>query len=206
MAAHHDNFDNFNSKYQPWNSVNLGPKQDIIGRWAKAAHDNDLKFGVSVHSSRSWSWYEVAQGADKTGPFAGVPYDGKMTKADGIGKWWEGYDPQDLYAQNHTPGARLDWAWDVSKGSSVPDQAYCEKYYNRTIDLIDKYHPDLIYFDDDALPLWPVSDAGLKIAAHFYNSNMKLHDGKLEGVLFGKSLSESQRKCMVWDISAARAT
>jgi alpha-L-fucosidase len=63
---------------------------------------------------------------------------------------------------------------------SLPDQAYCDKFYNRTADLIKKYHPDLIYFDDDALPLWPVSDAGLKIAADFYNSNMKQHNGKLE--------------------------
>ena len=46
-----------------------------------------------------------AQGADKTGPLAGVPYDGKLTKADGKGQWWDGLDPQDLYAQNHKPGA-----------------------------------------------------------------------------------------------------
>jgi alpha-L-fucosidase len=58
----------------------------------------------------------------------------------------------------------------------------------------------LIYFDDDALPLWPVSDAGLKIAADFYNFNMQQHAGKLEAVLFGKMLSESQQKCIVRDI------
>lgn len=34
LANHHDNFDNWNSKYQPWNSVNVGPHMDIIGRWA----------------------------------------------------------------------------------------------------------------------------------------------------------------------------
>jgi len=32
--------------------------------------------------------------ADTTGPLKGVPYDGWMTKADGKGKWWEGYDPR----------------------------------------------------------------------------------------------------------------
>jgi len=37
LANHHDNFDNFDSKYQPWNSVNMGPKKDLIGGWAKAA-------------------------------------------------------------------------------------------------------------------------------------------------------------------------
>jgi alpha-L-fucosidase len=206
LANHHDNFDNFDSKYQPWNSVNLGPKKDLIGGWAKAARANGLRFGVSLHAAHAWSWYEPAQGADKNGPLAGVPYDGKLTKADGKGQWWEGYDPQDLYAQNHEPNKDFlkpnaihsQWHW--GNGASIPDAAYCEKFYNRTADLINKYQPDLIYFDDTALPLWPVSDAGLKIAAHFYNSSMKWHSGRNEAVLFGKILTPEQRQCLVWDV------
>jgi len=199
MASHHDNFDNYDSKYQPWNSVALGPKKDIIGGWARAARDNGLPFGVTVHSSRAWSFYEPAQGSDKTGEKAGVSYDGKLTKADGKGLWWDGLDPQDLYAQNHAPG-KLVWTWDAKEGSSIPDDAYCEKFYNRTIDLINKYHPDLLYFDDTVLPLYPISDVGLKIAADYYNSNALWHDGQNEGVITGKILDETQRKCMVWDI------
>jgi alpha-L-fucosidase len=206
LGNHHDNFDLWNSAYQPWNSVNVGPQKDLIAGWAKAAHDQGLPFGVSLHAAHSWSWYEITQSADKTGPLAGVPYDGKLTKADGKGKWWDGLDPQDLYEQRHTPSPNFDKPaaihdrWDWNNGVSLPDQAYCDKFYNRTADLIKKYHPDLIYFDDDALPLWPVSDAGLKIAADFYNSNMAQHDGKLEAVILGKQLNEEERKCIVWDI------
>jgi len=164
---------------------------------------------VSVHAAHAWSWYEVAQGADKKGPFAGVPYDGKLTKADGKGQWWEGLDPQDLYEQRHTPSPNFDdpktiharWDWD--NGVTPPDQAYCEKFYNRTVDLIDKYKPDLIYFDDTALPLWPVSDAGLKIAAHFYNRNLEWRGN--DGVLFGKGLEPDQRRCMALDIERGRS-
>ena len=65
LANHHDNFDNWDSKHQPWNSVRLGPKKDLIGGWEKATRRAGLRFGVSVHASRAWSWYEVAQGADK---------------------------------------------------------------------------------------------------------------------------------------------
>ncbi|HEX4084840.1 MAG TPA: alpha-L-fucosidase [Chthoniobacteraceae bacterium] len=206
LADHHDNFDLWDSKYQPWNAVKIGPQKDLIAGWAKAARDNGLPFGVSVHASHAWSWYEPAQGADKTGPYAGIPYDGKLTKNDGQGLWWNGLDPQDLYAQNHPPGRQLVWDWNASKGSSIPNAAYCDKFYNRVADLIHQYHPDLIYFDDTVLPLWPISDAGLKLAADYYNTNMKLHGGKLEGVMFGKQLNASQRKCMVLDIERKRSS
>jgi alpha-L-fucosidase len=196
LANHHDNFDLWDSKYQEWNSVAIGPQKNLIAGWAKAARDNGLKFGVSVHAAHAWSWYSVSQGADKTGPLAGVPYDGKLTKADGKGQWWDGLDPQELYEQRHPPTS-LAWDWD--KGS-IPDQKYCEKFYNRTMDLINKYDPDLVYFDDTALPLWPISDAGLKIAANYYNKSAASHDGKVETVIFGKVLTPDQRKSIVWDI------
>lgn len=210
LANHHDNFDLYNSKYHKWNSTQIGPKKDLIGGWKKAARKNGLQFGVSVHAAHAWSWYETAQRSDKTGAFAGVPYDGKLTKKDGKGKWWEGLDPQELYTQNHelsensndNGGIHKQWNW--GNGVNVPSAAYCKKFLNRTINLIDQYNPDLIYFDDTALPLWPISDAGLKIASHFYNKSIK-EKGSLEAVLFGKILDEQQRKCMVWDIERGQS-
>ncbi len=206
LADHHDNFDLWDSRYQPWNSVRVGPQKDLIAGWAQAAHAQGLPFGVSVHAAHAWSWYEITQSSDKTGPLAGVPYDGKLTQADGKGKWWDGLDPQDLYEQRHVPSPNFDNPgsihdrWDWNNGVSQPDQAYCDKFYDRMIDLVHKYQPDLLYFDDDALPLWPVSDAGLKIAADFYNFSEQQHHGSLEAVILGKQLNDQEKKCIVWDI------
>ena len=209
MANHHDNFDSYNSKYQPWNSVAIGPKKDVIGMWARAARKNGLRFAVSVHASHAWSWYEPAQGADKDGPLAGVPYDGKLTKADGKGLWWDGLDPQDLYAQNHVPGMQKGWDWwdwDPAKGASAPDGAYLQKFFLRTKQLWDDYQPDMIYFDDSVLPLHGVTDEiGLKLAAHFYNSSIRLH-GRNEAVINTKHLDPEQRKALVYDIERGKAT
>ncbi len=205
LANHHDNFDNWNSRHQPWNSVAIGPKKDLIGMWAKAARKHGLYFGVSVHASHAWSWYEPAQGADKKGPFAGIPYDGKLRKEDGVGQWWEGLDPQDLYAQNHPPGKALVWDWDPTKGSSIPDEAYLLKFYLRTKQLWDDYKPDLIYFDDTVLPFVGLTDEiGLHLAAHFYNTSIKWH-GENRAVVTGKHLNETQRRALVYDIERGRA-
>ena len=186
LGNHHDNFDLWDSKYQPWNSKNIGPKRDILAGWAAAAKKQGLPFGISFHADHAWTWYEPSQRYDRYGDKMGVPYDGHLTKADGKGKWWEGYDPQDLYAQNHplSEGSWADgmihrqWAW--GNGAAIPTQKYVTNFYNRTLDAINRYNPDLIYFDVTVAPFYPISDAGLKIATHFYNHNMAVHKGKLE--------------------------
>ena len=174
--------------------------------WAEAARKSGLRFGVSVHASHAWSWYEPAQGADKTGPLAGFPYDGRLTKADGKGLWWDGFDPQDLYAQNHSPGEKLDWEWNTTKGSSTPSEAFMRQFYLRTKQLWDDYHPDMVYFDDTVLPFHGVTDEiGLDLAAHFYNSSIQ-RDGRNEAVMTGKFLDPLQRKALVYDLERGRAT
>jgi len=208
MGNHHDNMDLWDSKYQPWNSVNIGPKKDLIEGWAKAARKNGLYFGVSLHAAHAWLWYETAQRSDKTGPYAGIPYDGKMTKADGKGTWWEGMDPQALYAQNHELSRGSEnintihkqWHWNPEEGVVMPDKAYCDNFYDRTVDLINKYKPDLLYFDDTALPLWPASDAGLRIASHYYNTSANANNNIVNTVIFGKILTADQKKALVWDV------
>ncbi|WP_370477855.1 alpha-L-fucosidase [Tamlana flava] len=206
MGNHHDNLDLWNSKHQEWNSVAVGPKKDILSGWAKAAKNNDLRFGVSIHSSHAWRWYESSRMADTEGEYKGIPYDGNLTKADGKGKWWEGLDPQNLYAQNHPLSLDSEniesifEQWDWQNGATAPSEEYCANFYNRTMDMIDQFHPDLIYFDDTALPLWPISNVGLDLASHYYNSNMERNNGNLDAVIFGKILTDEQKECMVWDV------
>ncbi|MBC8097572.1 MAG: alpha-L-fucosidase [Akkermansiaceae bacterium] len=196
MANHHDNLDLYDSKYQPWNSVAVGPKKDIVGGWAKAARAAGLRFAVTCHGDRAWSWYQDAQRADTTGPLAGVSYDGRMSKADGKGLWWEGLDPQDLYAQYHELG-KYNWP---QSGTPPIDPVFCEKFFNRTIDLLDKYQPDLLYFDDSVLPIYPTTDIGLRIAAYYYNTNRARNGGKLDAVITTKGLNAEQRRALVYDV------
>lgn len=201
MGNHHDNMDLWDSKYQRWNSVNMGPKRDILAEWEKAARKNNLPYGVSIHSSHAWTWYETGQGADKKGPYAGISYDARVvTKEDGKGKWWEGYDPQELYVQNHALSGHAWAAWDWPEGTSVPTQAYYDNFFNRTVDMINRYNPDLIYFDDSVLPFWPIDNTGLEVVSHYYNHNMKQNNGKLNAVVFGKKLQDEHKEAIVWDV------
>jgi len=173
VAVHHDNFDNYDSAYQPWNSVNLGPKRDVVGEWKEACEAEGLRFGVSSHSARAWSWFLPSHGSDVKGPKKGIPYDGRLTEADGKGTWWEGYNPQDLYCKPHGE-------------KDPPSEEYKEKWFNRTKELLDKYQPDLLYFDGGI----PLGDYGMRIAAHFYNANQQWHGGDLGAILNLKFLPD----------------
>ncbi|MDB5734750.1 MAG: hypothetical protein JWN16_1387 [Alphaproteobacteria bacterium] len=209
LANHHDNFDNYNSRFHDWNSTRVGPKRDIVGTWAKAARARGLKFGVSNHSAHSWHWFQVAYGYDPEGARAGQRYDAwKLTKYDGKGKWWEGLDPQELYAGAVMPmpdglasikdanafHESHDRVWNETPPLANP--AFIRQWYLRCKDLIDSYRPDLIYFDNFDLPL---GQAGLDVTAHYYNSSIQWH-GSLQAVVNCKALPENRRAAVVEDV------
>jgi len=161
VAAHHDNFDMWDSKYQPrWNSVATAGK-DVVGMWQKATVANGLHFGVASHVARTFRWLQTAHGADKTGPLAGVPYDGQDPKfADLYGVPWN----------NSEPG--------YEGPQDVGPPAFEKNFEDRMKDLIDKYHPDLYYTDGGP----PFKQAGYNVVAHLYNENQAWNNGKLQAV------------------------
>lgn len=203
LGNHHDNFDLWNSPYQEWNSVNVGPKKDIIKGWSDACKKAGLPLGVSIHASHAWTWLEPSQ-----------DYDGNLTKEDGYKlnedgteKWWKGMDPQELYAQRHPHSTGWDDSgtihsqWDWGNGADLPSGDYKMKFQNRVLELINDYDPDMIYFDDTAMPFYGCDDAiGQNILAHYYNHSAANNDGTPNVVVTGKQLTSDQKKHMLWDV------
>ena len=187
LGNHHDNFDCWDSKYQPWNAVNIGPHQDIVGIWEKVARKHDMPFGIGFHNTPARTWGQfmpVRYTSDKQGDKAGVPYDAMLTKADGYrpnadgtDKWWKGMDPQDLYGPVHHDGRKS------------LESPFANQFMWRVDDAIRKYQPDMIYFDDHAgdSQIDLGIDMGLgkltpQIIANFYNIADKRPSGRKEVV------------------------
>ncbi len=203
LGQHHDNFDLWDSPYQEWNSVRVGPRRDIVKEWAKACRKYGLPLGVSIHGSHTWTWLEIAQ-----------KYDGNLTRedgyrpnADGTEKWWKGLDPQELYAQRHEPSQGWDDAstmgrhWDWGNGASQPSEAFKRKLQNRVLQLINDYDPQILYFDDTVLPFYGCDDQiGQNILAHYYNHSANRHGGRQQVVATGKILNDEQKQLMLWDV------
>ena len=170
LAHHHDNFDNWDSTYQEWNSVNVGPKRDIIGEFCESAKKHNVPFGVTTHDERFFDWNLPAFGADASGDLKDVPYDGRLTKKDSVGRWWEGLDPANLYGlppEQRTP----EWK-----------EAWKRNWLLRMKELLTKYDPDYLWFDGRG---FPYGDYGKEAFRYFYNQSLRKH-GKINAVIAGK--------------------
>ena len=180
MGVHHDNFDCWNSTYQPWNSVNVGPKQDIVGIWEKVARQHGLRFGIGFHNTPGRTWGQfmtVRYTSDKTGSKQGVPYDALQTILDGKGKWWDGMDPVDLYGPKHDKKDPLH-------------SPFANQFMWRVDDALTKYHPDMIYFDEHAgdsqFDLGVNMGLGFlapQLIANYYNKSLQWNHGKMDVVI-----------------------
>ena len=173
QGTHHDHFFNYNSKVNRMNSVNVGPKKDILALWKAAADKYGMPFGISEHLGASFSWWRNNKGCDKYGPYAGVPYDGN--------------DPayQDFYHANQEHG--LENPYNCAPWYT-PNKEY-QAYWLRCVkEMIDTFQPDLLY-TDGSLPFgvdWngrkeiiEVRDEdyaqGLQAVAHLYNTSIEKH-------------------------------
>lgn len=139
-AQHHDNFALWDSQVWPYNAVQMGPHRDLIGALAKAVRAQGLKFGVSNHGIEGFTFVEAP------------PQMAAQLKAE----------KADLY----------DPKWEDFYHFADRSDAACEKFLvswvQRNEELIDKYQPDMLWFDNgvdirylDPLKLW--------VAAYYYN-------------------------------------
>ena len=197
QGVHHDNYDLWNSQYHPWNSVNIGPKRDILREWVKACQKYGMRYGVTFHHEYTWWWWQTAFGADKTGEKAGVPYDGHLTLADGTGKWWEGYDPRLLYGidlrEYETVDEMAHTGWSPPKAGIFSRHLdYCKWFATqwalRMMDVTANYDPDFIYtdgtvqgpFTGDGTGTGYKCNAMPTVMADYYNRMLKTR-GKVDG-------------------------
>ena len=197
QGVHHDNYDLWNSRYQPWNSVNVGPKRDLLREWVDACHKEGMHYGVTFHHEYTWWWWQTAFQSDTRGDKKGVPYDGNLTLADGKGKWWEGLDPRLLYGINlreyETVAERANSPWSPPNAGIFwrhLDYArwYATQWALRMMDVTAHYDPDFIYTDGTVEGPFTGSGTGTgykcnamqTVMADYYNRQLR-ERGRVDG-------------------------
>jgi alpha-L-fucosidase len=139
-AQHHDNFALWASNVTRYNARTMGPRRDLIGELATAVRAQGLKFGVSNHGIENFQFIN---------PSSEVAADLQARRADL-------YDPA--------------WAdfYSVADRSDAALTRFLHDWYARNVELIDKYRPDLLWFDN-GIDIRYLDPLKLRIAAHYYN-------------------------------------
>ncbi|MCW0411245.1 alpha-L-fucosidase [Xanthomonas sacchari] len=125
VAEHHDGFAMYDSQLSDWTAVKMGPKRDVLGELSKAIRAQGLHFGLSSHRAEHDWFFD-----------GGRQFDSDVNDPRYAGL----YGP----AQVRLPGK--DDA-DVTNDWTPVSQAWLDDWLARTTELIDRYDPDLIYFD-----------------------------------------------------------
>jgi alpha-L-fucosidase len=125
VAEHHDGFAMYDSQLSDWTATKMGPKRDVIGELSKAIRAQGMHFGLSSHRAEHDWFFDGGRGFDS---------DVNDPRYAGL------YGP----AQVRLPGK--DDA-DVHNDWTPVSQAWLDDWLARTTELIDRYDPELIYFD-----------------------------------------------------------
>src|ERR1700758_2204987 len=152
VAEHHDGFAMYDSGLSDWTAAKMGPHRDVIGDLSKAVRAEGLHFGVSSHRVE----HDFFLGVGRK-----IPSDVN--------------DPQ--YAAFYGPAqvGVINWGTPVGNDFTNVSPEWANDWLARGAELVDKYHPDIVYFD------WWIGQASIrpnltKFAAFYYNRSQKYGD------------------------------
>ena len=142
VAEHHDGFQMYDSALSPWNAAKMGPKRDVIGELALAVRETGLIFGLSNHRAEHYFFFD-----------GGLKVDSDVT------------DPRwaDFYGPPHPAPRELS---DLE--NAPPRKEHLDDWLARNCELVEKYQPQLVWFD------WWIQNLAFKpylkkFAAYYYN-------------------------------------
>lgn len=138
-VVHHDGFGLWDSDVYRWNAGKMGPKRDLYGDLVKALRARNVKIVATEHNMRTFDWY--------------LPREQHQAQQKQEG--FDLYDPKyaDFYWNHHT--------------STKAD--FIKIWRRKLLEVIDKYRPDVLWFDGGDFTSPDVADSVMSTLAYYYN-------------------------------------
>jgi alpha-L-fucosidase len=156
VGEHHDGFPMYDSDLTEYSAAKMGPHRDIIAALEKSVRAQGLYFGVSSHRAEHWFFFN-----------GGTKFDSDVKDP----KYSDFYGPAQSDGKPHK---NLDD--DHAEVPDKPTNAYLDDWLARSAEIVDKYNPDLVWFD------WWIERPAFKpylqkFAAFYYDHNAASKNG-----------------------------
>jgi len=143
VAEHHDGFQLYRSELSHWNAAEMGPCRDLLKDLLEEAGKAGMTVGASSHRAEHW-WFMSH----------GLAFDSDVREPLQLG---------DLYWPAQPEGNHHDLF-----SQPEPDETYLTDWLLRCCEIVDRYHPRILYFD------WWIQHSAVKpylmrFAAYYYN-------------------------------------
>ncbi len=150
VGEHHDGFAMWDSKLTEWNAARMGPKRDVVGELEKAVRRQGMRFMVSLHHAENWWFFpHWRQDLDTSDPrYAGL--------------YGEPHNQQ--WAENMYLARSREDLWALQ---DRPSRAFLDQWLAKTREVIDRYQPDMLWFDHGIEHLQ--ERYKLELLAYYYN-------------------------------------
>ncbi|MFI3281133.1 MAG: alpha-L-fucosidase [Rikenellaceae bacterium] len=146
VAEHHDGFAMYDSSFNPWCASKMGPERDIIGEIKVATQKAGLLFGLSSHRCENAWFYEFGMQSPSDVQDLSISLYGERLHEPGF----QGMNPEYGQYEGSNEKSRQEWLM-------------------HTYELIDKYQPELMWFDW-TVGKYPFQPTFYKYMAYYYNS------------------------------------
>ncbi|SDX88601.1 alpha-L-fucosidase [Lutibacter oricola] len=182
VSEHADGFAMWDSELTEWDSKDMGPKRDIMGELSKEIRKRDMKFIATYHRHWLFGWYPTwDENTDASDPkYAGL-YGPKLKKGD-----------------NKMPRSKHEIDEGVQSYYPVADKEFNDDWLNRLKEIINKYDPDLVWFDNK---MDIVSEEHRKEFLEYYYNKA---DNNNKGVVSTYKFYDFAKGSAVYDLERAR--
>lgn len=172
VAEHHDGFQMYKSEISRWNAYEMGPQRDVLGELKKSCEARGMRVGASSH--RAEHWFFLGEGKK---------FDSDIKEPLERGDlYWPSlpfFDEQDLFSKPE------------------PTEEFLNDWLVRTCEIVDKYQPEVLYFD------WWIQHSAFKpylkkLAAYYYNRAAErgreaVINYKHDAFMFGTAVPDVER-------------
>lgn len=151
--AHHDGYGLWDSDVYSWNVGKMGPKRDLYGEFTTALRQRALRVVAPFHIVRGFDWflpgwYQYEKNVDSAAVEQG--------KREG----WDLFDPK-----------YKDFYWNSEVGADYAE--FLNLWVAKVTEVIDKYQPDLMWFDGGKFRDSPYEPHTLDILSHYFNRSLE---------------------------------